>query len=292
MKAYGSSRTAYGTTLFRAIESKRPEGDRVCFDPMAKEFLEPPVKIIAWSRILGRRILNQFSSRGLGDSYGFPVARTKVIDDFMVKCLKDGIEQLVIIGAGFDSRAYRFKEIPGKVIVFEVDHPATQEIKIRKVKKLLGGMPGHVVFVPVDLENDDLRGCLLEKGFITAEKTLFICEGLTFYLNPDVVDRMFSFFTGYCPGSFIVFDYADASAVDGTAEEEEARRWLEFLKNLGESPRFGIQEGTIGGFLSSRGFRMILNLTGDELENEYFKKSGRDQKVDSFMSIATAEVVG
>lgn len=293
MEADKSSRTAYGTTLFRAIESKRPEGERVCFDPMASDFLELPVRLIAWSRILRQKTLKSFSDRGLESHCGFPVVRTRVIDDLLQDCLNGGIDQLVIIGAGFDSRAYRFKEIPGRVTVFEVDHPATQELKIKKVKRLLGCLPGHVVFVPVDLGNDDLRAHLLEKGYVSTLKTLFICEGLTLYLSADTLDDMLSFIAE-CSlyGSVIVFDYADASAVDGTNEDEETKRWLEFLKKLGEPPRFGIREGEAGDFLAGRGFKLLANLSGAELEGEYFKKSGRDQEVASFMAIAIAEVVG
>lgn len=293
MKAYESSRTAYGTTLFRAIESRRPEGDRVCFDPMAKEFLEPPVKMIARIPALSRRALKKFDGRGLGASYGFPVVRTRVIDDLLEERLRDGIKQLVIIGAGFDSRAYRFKEIPGKVTVFEIDHPATQGLKTKKVKKLLGGFPGHVLYVPVDLDRDDLWAGLMEKGYVSTVRTLYICEGLTMYLGGDAIDGMFSSIAGCSgPGSIIVFDYAYESAVNGTSDAEDAKRWLEFLNNLGEPPRFGVPEGGVGDFLSSRGFKLLSNMTGPELESEYFKKNGRGQKVDSFIAIATAEVAG
>lgn len=291
MEAKKTSRTAYGTTLFRAIESKKPEDKRVCYDPMAVDFLEFPINMMAKSRFFGQRILAQFSRRGLGASYAFPVIRTKVIDDLLRGYLKDGIDQLVILGAGFDSRAYRFNGLSGNVTVFEVDHPATQQVKVKKVKKLFGNIPGHVVFVPVDLEGGHLGRALAEKGFVQSAKTFFIFEGLTLYLSCDTVDEIFTFIAECSgTGSVVVFDYVYTSAADENKFDDRAMKWNEFLKRLGEPPRFGIQEGAIGEYLASRGLRLCENLPGSELESEYFIKFGQDQEVTPFMALAIAVI--
>lgn len=71
----------------------------------------------------------------------FLVARARYMDDFLQIYIDDGLEQLVILGAGFDSRAYRFEKLKGQVKVFEVDHPATQQAKLEKLKKYLSSFP-------------------------------------------------------------------------------------------------------------------------------------------------------
>ena len=68
---------------------------------------------------------------------GCVASRTRYIDDYLHECIDDEIKQLVILGAGYDSRAYRFDDLKGKVKVFELDHPATQKVKIEKIKKYL-----------------------------------------------------------------------------------------------------------------------------------------------------------
>lgn len=96
----------------------------------------------------------------------------------MHECIAAGLGQLVIIGAGFDTRAYRFEEVKENLKVFEVDHPVTQQIKVETIKEIFGALPDHVVCVPVVLGADRLDRRLLENGYEPKLKTLFIVEGL------------------------------------------------------------------------------------------------------------------
>ncbi|MBN1288851.1 MAG: class I SAM-dependent methyltransferase [Actinobacteria bacterium] len=292
MNNSGPSSTAQATALYRAIESLRPEKERVCSDPMARRFLQGPVKLAAGSRFLSGKILEKFEKQGLSTAYGFPVARTPVIDDFLFESLNQGAEQLVIMGAGFDSRAYRFKELADNIKVFEIDDPPTQSVKTAKINKILGSAPPHVSYIPLRLGEDNLSKSLLKSGYGPNIKTVFICEGVTMYMTPEAVDEMFIFMKDESgPGSRVVFDYAFDAAVKGTGDSEEALKWLAFLKNLGEPPLFGIDEGGAGEFLSEKAFELIENLCGTELEERYFKAKGRDQKVSSFLAIATAQKI-
>ncbi len=110
----------------------------------------------------------------------------------MKKSIDEGIEQLVILGAGYDSRAYRI-ERSEKIKIFEADHPATQTIKIEKVKTVFGSLPGHVVYVPCDLETEDFGQRLIYTGYNRHVKTLFLMEGVLMYLQPKVVDEILFF---------------------------------------------------------------------------------------------------
>ncbi len=118
---------------------------------------------------------------------GFLVARERHVDEYLRTCLAEGIEQLVILGAGYDARAYRFKlELRG-VRAFEVDHPATQQAKLKRLQHVLGRMPAQVVYVPVDFNTQTLGEQLAACGYDERLKTLFIWQGVTHYLTPEAV---------------------------------------------------------------------------------------------------------
>ena len=126
MKKGRPSATAEGNAALRAAELLRPLDERVCYDPFAKDFLGIRFGIVVRSRLL-TKIALWYAEQIIPGAADSLVVRTRYIDDYLEKCIDDGIEQLVILGAGYDSRAYRFKRLRGKVKVFEVDHPATQK---------------------------------------------------------------------------------------------------------------------------------------------------------------------
>lgn len=94
------------------------------------------------------------------------------------------MEQLVILGTGYDTRAYRIKGLKEKVKVFEVDHPGTQIIKKEKIREILGSLPEHVRYVSVDFEKERLGQRLIESRYDPSSKTLFVLEGLIYYIPP------------------------------------------------------------------------------------------------------------
>lgn len=113
-------------------------------------------------------------------------ARTAFVDAAVVDALASGLDQVVVIGAGYDDRAWRFRT-PG-VRFFEVDHPATQADKRRRVEGL--GAAADVEFVAVDLIADDLAEALRQVGQDASRATLFIAEGLLVYLDRAVIGRL------------------------------------------------------------------------------------------------------
>jgi methyltransferase (TIGR00027 family) len=251
----------------RAAEWMAPEDERMCHDPFAKDFLGPIFGTIAKTRLLTKTAI-WFSER---------IA--------LEACIDDGIEQLVILGAGYDSRAYRSDKLKGKVKVFEVDHPATQMVKMEKVKKIFGSLPDHVVYVPIDFENQKLDERLFESGYDKSLKTLFIWEGVTYYITPEAVDTTLAFMAKNSgEGSSIIFDYVFQSALDGTCGVAEVNRARKAYERIGtpltsEHPRFGVREGTIEGFLYDRGFYQVVNITGDNFESAYSKGSIQNKKL-------------
>jgi methyltransferase (TIGR00027 family) len=283
MKQGRASETAGVAALWRAVETRRPERERVCSDSFAECFLSGTYRLTVKSRLLTKIGRWRGERRNPGIA-GMCVARTRCIDDCLKGCIGGGIEQLVILGAGYDSRAYRTDELRGKVRVFEVDHPATQEMKMQKVKKILGYLPDYVVYVPVDFETQRLDDRLIESGYSKDLRTLFIWEGVIYYLTPESVDETLDFVANNSGGgSSIIFDYFFKSVVDGTSELEESKRWQRVMsgdeRRWGEWYTFGIEEGTIDDFLSQRGFCQVVNANGESLRNAYFTGKNRSRLV-------------
>ena len=212
MKRNQSSLTAVGIAIVRAIESEKPAGDRLVYDPYARRFVNSGLF----------RFVDCFYRLGLGDRKGpgvweFLVARERYIDDYLEARLDEGLEQLVILGAGFDARAYRFDRLKRDAIrVFEVDHPATQAAKLEKLEAIFGKPPSHVTYVAIDFNRETLGGRLADCGYDESKRTLFIWQGVTEYLTPDAVDETLAFVRDHsAPGSSIVFDYADPTILNG-----------------------------------------------------------------------------
>ena len=215
---------------------------------------------------------------------GALVTRSRYIDDYLSECIRDGIKQLVILGAGYDSRPYRFEKLRDRVRVFEVDNYATQDIKKAKLAKMFGVLPNYVTFVPLDFTKETLEKRLVESSYDKMAKTLFIMEGVAMYLNPEAMDSVLSFVTGYSGlGSSIIFDYFYKSAID----RNEIERATVYLR---EKFTFGIEEGRIEEYLRARGFKQIHEVNNEELEGMYCTGENRGRRVISGVSIVSANV--
>ena len=163
-----------------------------------------------------------------------------------------GIDQLVILGAGYDTRAFRIEALARGVKVFEVDHPATQERKMALTKMAVGALPAHVAYVPFRFNSEDLVEKLNSTGYRKDARTVFIWEGVTYYISPRAVDHTLRFVVeGSGAGSSIVFDYFPPSVADGTCHLKEARTMRAFFARFGEGIIFGIEAEAIEAFLSA-----------------------------------------
>jgi methyltransferase (TIGR00027 family) len=197
---------------------------------------------------------------------------------------------VVILGAGFDSRAYRLRAF-SKVKVFEVDHPKTQKTKAAKLKAVLKEWPGWVTLVPVDFEKDRLDEKLLAAGYRRDLRALFIWEGVTPYLTAEAVDRTLSLVVANSsPGSSIIFDYLHASAAAPDSKDRWAKALQTRCESMGEPIRFGIEESGVETFLVTRGFSDVKNMTAGALTQLCFKDPKSKRKVCPFIGIVHATV--
>jgi methyltransferase (TIGR00027 family) len=222
---------------------------------------------------------------------GFLVVRERHIDEYLKSCLASGLEQLVILGAGYDARAYRFEGLKQGVKVFEVDHPASQATKLEKLKQIFGSQPAHVVFVPVDFNSQSLDQRLFESGYDENLKTTFIWQGVTQYLTPEAVDSTLAFIVNHSgAGSAVIFDYMYPALLDGTIKRGEvsnmrSKRWMS-----GEMLVFGIPEGKVTEFLEQRGFTQVHDADNTYLHDAYFKGENARRTVAYGYAIASAVV--
>ncbi len=266
MRKSQSSLTAAGIAVARAVESERPATERICYDPFARLFVP------AWMyRLFGFFMRAGYTEwRGPGVN-GFLVARDRYIDDVLKDFLNEGLQQLVVLGAGYDSRAYRFDLQEKKVRTFEVDHPATQADKVAKLKAIFGKVPEHVTYVSVDFNTQTLEKRLLESGYDSKRKTLFIWQGVTMYLTPQAVDSTLAFVVNHSgAGSAIVFDYIYRSVLEGAQKHSEVGGMRRYRFMTGEGLTFGISEGAVEIFLKERGFQHTKDVNVNDLKVAYF----------------------
>jgi methyltransferase (TIGR00027 family) len=197
------------------------------------------------------------------------VVRTRAIDDLVNDAIFAGARQLVLLGAGFDSRAWRLPETR-KIAVFEVDHPATQRAKRERLNGSIDQPAAQVQFVPVDFEKDDLRVTLADAGFHPSIPSVVVWEGVVSYLTKPAVERTLAVLAGLlAPASHLIFTYMDKSAIDGSRAFPGARRWRSWVRFSGEPFIFGFDPDTLGETLRSFGFLLRSDESTEDIARRY-----------------------
>jgi methyltransferase (TIGR00027 family) len=193
--------------------------------------------------------------------------RTRVIDDDIVDFTRAGGRQIVLLGAGFDCRAWRLAALSGAT-VFEVDHPATQAKK--RAVMANDGAFGRVVFVPWNFERplSELPARLAREGHDASALTMTVLEGVLMYLTPEATDATFECIRRYsAPGSPVAITFMDKSLVEERSREAFGRRLI--VRLAGEPLRNGFEEGTVPAWLKARGFHLERDETALQLAVRY-----------------------
>ncbi|MEH6307786.1 SAM-dependent methyltransferase [Olivibacter sp. CPCC 100613] len=271
MKKNQSSKTAEGVAIIRAIESAKPADIRICYDPFAR-MMVPTLSYYLSKWVIKSGLYGKYA-QGLIELL---VVRERYIDDFIKKTLQGKTGQVVILGAGFDTRAYRMPEMAGKR-VFDVDHPDTQKVKLKRLARLTNIVRKPVTYVPIDFNSQSLADALFKKGYDPETETLFIWQGVTVYLNEESVDQTLAFISrNAASGSAVVFDYFDKKALQDTSRPE-IKMMHRSAKLTQENFLFGIDSKHIENFMDERGFIKIVDSSAEALSRIYFtgKNSGR-----------------
>ncbi len=261
-----------------------------CPDDMAAGFLGGlNASTLAKHRATRKLVVRAFNRRAPG-AYTYEIMRVKFIDEIVLDAAAAGLDELILLGAGLDSRPYRLAEQLRGVRVIEVDHPASQASKRARVRRLLGHDPDHVRFVAVDFTRDDLDGALAAAGHERSAMTLFIWSGVSFYLPEEAVAEVLSWVGAHGnPNTAIVFDACWAGAIDGSREYHGAAEMRKGVaKAMGEPLRWGIPEGRLQETLSRFGLQVDRTLNGEEGRAAYLKRSDgtlHDQPVGSVVLV-------
>jgi methyltransferase (TIGR00027 family) len=284
-------RSALGPASIRAFELYHP--NRLFEDRYALDFLPLFWRVILEIMrlpILGTTIL-ALRERQFPGVMGNLLCRTRFIDDMLSVALKEGLDQVVILGAGFDSRAYRIPNINGTQ-VFEVDHPATQARKEERLQQILGNIPPHVTFVPIDFDKEKLEDVMTTAGFQTGAKTFFIWEGVTQYITAEAVDATFRYISRFAaPGSGIVFTYIKQGIVEGSDRSEVDQKVVTFAERLGMPWIFGIEPAQIDQFLAERGLELIEHVGASDYRARYLDLMGRQINIFEGERVVLARII-
>jgi methyltransferase (TIGR00027 family) len=282
VKETQSSATAKGTAAMRAIESEKPANARICYDPLARKLTETWVYLLI-------KLFAGYGERRTHGALTFIVCRCRYFDDYLQKCLQSGTAQVVILGAGLDSRAYRGELFQGAVKTFEVDHPATQASKIKRLRRVFGEIPAHVVYVPIDF-NDETLDKLLTCGFDRSLKSLFIWEGVTYYLNAEAVETTLAWVRANAArSSAIIFDYQSTAGLT-RAQTRRDYVYAVLSRLAGERRDFGIERSQIENFLTQRGFTHVVAVNAEQLRHLYCTGPNQGRTVAENYAIVHAEV--
>lgn len=270
--------------LFRALESRCPPAGRLVEDPAAARFLSRRLRAVTLAARLSplRRLLVAYIDRRWPGPRLSGVVRTHVIDDLVRGAIRGGCAQLVLLGAGYDTRATRLPEA-ASVPVFEVDHPATQARK----RAALGTTPANVRYVPVDFEHDSLLEALTGAGLDPARRSCVVWEGVFSYLSADAIDLTLAALVRACaPGSVVVLTYIDQRALDESGSQPKA--WMTAVRDVAEPFRTGLHPEHAASFFAARELRLCSDETTTEAAARLRVRHA--EAIPSFYHLATLEV--
>lgn len=268
------SETALFAALHRAIANQELVDVGPGSDDLAEFFLPPHWRFLIRFKGVRANVRDRLG-RHLPGLHEYVIARTAYFDRVFVDALNTETPQIVLLGAGYDSRAYRFAQSGSATRIFELDAAPTQNRKAECLRRAHIGVPQHVALVPIDFDRESLKDVLERAGYESHKKTLFIWEGVSYYLEPASVDATLEFVgRSSHRESTIAFDYAISVSEDNADDAFGADRFFQTMREQhgDEGLMFAIDEGETESFLEERGLRMVKHLDNEEIERTLLVK--------------------
>lgn len=255
--------------IVRAMEySGRRPAERILSDPWAAQFIQNKYARAMVGHPLLARAMAVLSAIWIPGLQEYVLVRARLVDDLTAELAEQGLEQLVILGAGFDTTLLRLQVKLRDVRVFEIDHPATQSVKRAVLSRMV--VPKNARFIPVDFEKDDFAERLLATGFERHHRSLITWLGVSYYLTSQTVSKTLGQIAALCsPGSHLIFDYVVESVITGTMRSRAARAGLKHAARVGEPFLFGLDSDQASTYLASFGFELIKQYDHLELQSRY-----------------------
>jgi methyltransferase (TIGR00027 family) len=262
----GSSTAGY-TCFSRACATRENDERFRGPDYLAKIFLPPIPQILFSVPFLRKWLMCKMFPTGIHE---YVLARTKLLDEVFVDALDRGFSQVVLLGAGMDTRALRFEDRNKDAKIFELDIYATQRYKREVYERKKTALPDTLVFVSIDFNKQRLADVLTQAGYQDGQRTLFLWEGVTMYLEAEAVDSTLAFIrSSAAERSIVAFDYVRASVLRRENTLYGEKGGYDRVAQAGERWMFGIEDGAIEGFLAERGLKLLSHYMPSDLEATY-----------------------
>lgn len=278
-KRPAAAQTAFGPMVIVAAEQHQPSAHRLIEDDLAGRFLPPGMRFTVWLsrwRVM-RDLLMRFSENEAPGLWGGVLCRKCYADEKVRAAVAAGVDAVVILGAGLDTRGYRLAA-PEGVPVFEVDLPPNIDYKRAKLHDVFGGVPDHVTLVPVDFDTDDLAQALAAHGFRIEHRTMFVWEAVTQYLTPDGVRATLAVLAKAGAGSGLVVTYIRQDFIDGT-NLYGAERIYQRMRIKYQAWHFGVAPDQLAALLAEFGWTVREDLGRTELTARFVEPAGRAMPV-------------
>lgn len=291
MKIMDESFAGLATAATRVVELYTPDEKKLFHDPLAFKLIPPLWQILFRFLYLPglRHLLLAIRERRMPGTLGAILCRTRYLDDTLRKSLQQDLEQLVILGAGFDTRAYRM-EGADQVRVFELDLPGAVKLKRERLEKVLGEVPGHIRLVRIDFDQQSLDEVLERAGFQKRLKTLFLWEGVTQYLTGEAVKKTLEFISN--AGSAVAFTYVPQGIIDGSSRPAWFETLLSFARRAGSPFIFGLDPAGLERYLADRGLKLIEDIGAEAYRQRYLVPLERDLQISDCERTAFAKADG
>ncbi|HEY3680862.1 MAG TPA: class I SAM-dependent methyltransferase [Bradyrhizobium sp.] len=294
------SRTALATSLMRAAHSRLDPwpliddswGDRLVSkterDRIRERLLrtmDPDARAAA-QREPASLLDNYFLAN---TSYPGVVMRSRYAEDALRAATQRGVRQYVLIGAGFDSFVLRRPPFSGDLEIFEIDHPATQSLKLQRIQKCGITLPPSVHFIAADLANETLASVLARSSFRGSEPAFFSWLGVTVYLTREAnMATLRAIATASATGSELVFSYVDQiEFAEGGRRAPDHPNALAVAR-LGEPYVSGFNPAELRGDLKQAGLDLVEDLNGHQMAERYGRIGAKALRPSANMHIALA----
>jgi methyltransferase (TIGR00027 family) len=257
----GPSRTSILVAAARAFGSHDPDPSIRNPDWLAEQLVGPEERARIEPHPLGRALSEPYMQGAENPEVAglvrLMMARTRFIDERLVRAVERGARQVAILGAGFDSRAYRFRETMAHVKFIELDAPETQEYKRRRMEKVAGPAPANLTYAPIDFRTDSLADVLARAGCEQGVPSFFSWEGVSMYIPEEGVRATLAVLARF--GGTVVMDYTTRERLQSLIESQGTPR-RSYAAGWGEPWIFGIAEACEAEFFGGLGFEVIESL--------------------------------
>jgi methyltransferase (TIGR00027 family) len=283
-----AAQTAFGPMVLVALEQSEPPERRLVDDDLAARFLPAPTRwlVTATPPNLMRRLTMAAMEREGPGLWASMNCRKRYIADKVNESLDD-IDAVVVLGAGFDTLAYRLAR-KSQIPIFEVDQPVNVARKTAVVRRALGAQPASVRLVPLDFEHDDVLDVLTGHGYRPDGRTFFVWEAVTQYLSADAVHMTLDRLRQAASGSRLVFTYVRRDFIDGINLYGAQALYHRFRQRQ-QLWQFGLPPSEVATFLAGHGWELAEQAGPDVILHRYVEPTGRKLTVSPIEWSAYAE---